>query len=137
MKTLMMAGAALVLAAMAGCSSSDKAGVRQNVAGIREQVGNAAEGARQAAADAALEGKVKSAISTRKGLDTRGLDVEATNGSITLKGTIASREQAEMAERVAVETDGVQSVDNQLMLTIPAKSTPYAAPAPPAAGSGY
>ena len=123
--------------AAAGCSSSDKAEVRENVAGLREQMGSAAEGARLAAADAGLQGKVKTTLATRKGLDTRGIDVEAKNGSVTLKGTIPTREQAELAERVAMETEGVQAVDNQLMLTIPAKSTPYEAPSTPAPGSGY
>jgi osmotically-inducible protein OsmY len=90
---------------------------------VRQEVGNAAENARQAAADAALAGKVKTALETRKGLEAPKphLDVNAKDGHVVLKGDVSSREQAELAERVALETEGVNSVDNQLMLRVPAK----------------
>lgn len=110
-------GLALGVGLLGGCTASERAGVRQNVQGMRQEVG-------QAAADAALAGKVKTALSTRKGLETpkSHIDVEAKSGRVVLKGDVASREQAELAEQVALQTAGVNSVDNQLMLRIPAKT---------------
>jgi hyperosmotically inducible protein len=134
-RLLTMTVVALGLLAAGGCSQSDKAQVNENVQGMRQQIDKAADDAKTAASNAALESKVKARLSTQKGLDTRAVDVKAQNGTVTLKGDIASREQADMAERVARETDGVQSVTNDLMLRVPAKdpqplaTTPDNAPA--------
>jgi osmotically-inducible protein OsmY len=101
---------------------------------MRQQVGNAAENARQATADATLSGKVKTALATRKGLDEPKphINVDAKNGHVVLKGDVGSREQAELAERVAMEIEGVTAVDNQLMLRIPAKGPDAGTSTPPA-----
>jgi hyperosmotically inducible protein len=121
MKALMILGFATCLAVVGGCTPAEKAEVRQDARELGQQVQNAAQNAQQAAADAALEAKVKTALSTRKGLDVKEIDVEAKGTAVTLKGDVATREQAELAERVASETEGVASVDNQLMLRVPAK----------------
>jgi hypothetical protein len=125
------------LGLLGGCTSTEKAEVRQEVQGMRQQMANATESARQSAANTALEGKVKTALSTRKGMETKHLDVEANNGAVVLKGDVASREQAEQAERVALETEGVISVDNQLMVRVPAKSVaPVTEPSGTVGGTG-
>jgi osmotically-inducible protein OsmY len=134
MRTLLIAGIALSLTVLGGCSRSEKARVNEGARDLGQQMRGAAENARQAAADAALAGKVKTALMTRKGLEGSQIDVEARNGVVTLKGDVATREQAEIAEQVAQATDGVTSVNNQLMLRIPAKPTPPA-PARPAGSS--
>ena len=129
MRNLIIAAMALSLVGLAGCTQADKAEVNEQVAGAREELNEATARAQQAAANAALEARVKTALETRKGLDVRGLDVEAKNGMVTLKGNIPSRDQAELAERTAMETQGVQSVQNHLMVPVPAKSLP-STPAP-------
>lgn len=116
--------ATLVAGLGAGCTARDEAAVREDVRGVREQLRGAAENAQQAAENAALTGKVKTALSTRKGLDTSDINVETNNGVVTLKGDVPSREQAETAEKVALGTTGVQAVDNQLMVRVPASSLP-------------
>lgn len=108
---------ALVLALLAGCTPQQQAEVRERVRGIQEET-------RQAAADAALATKVRTVLATRKGLDASRLQVEARGGHVILKGEVASREQAELAERAAMEVEGVQSVENQLTVRVPAKSLP-------------
>jgi hypothetical protein len=124
MKSLLIAGMALSTALLAGCNSAEKSEVRQDVQGLRQQIGNAAENARRQAVNAGLEGKVKAALETRKGLDPRHIDVEARGSAVVLKGDVGDPAQADLAERVARETEGVETVDNQLMVRVPAKSLP-------------
>jgi hyperosmotically inducible protein len=76
-----------------------------------------------AAANAALSAKVKTALLTRKGLDGANIQVEARGSAVTLQGDVVTREQAKLAEQVAKQTEGVQSVKNQLMLRVPAKAS--------------
>lgn len=116
--------ATLGLAVLGGCAAQDEAAVREDVQGVREQIRGAAENAQQAAANAALAGRIKSALKTRKGLDADHIDVDVQSGVVTLKGDVASREQAELAERVTLATEGVQTVDNQLMVRVPANEVP-------------
>jgi len=120
--TIALVGA---VAAVSGCSQSERASVRQDVQGMRQQMGEAAHKARVAARNATAEAKIKNALESRKGLEAKGIDVEMRSGHVTLKGDVASREQAELAEKVTLETDGVTAVDNQLMLRVPATTKPY------------
>ncbi|MCC2671201.1 MAG: hypothetical protein K0Q72_3672 [Armatimonadetes bacterium] len=135
MRYLVLFGMVAGLGMLGGCTSAENANVRQEVQGMRQQVANATEGARQAAANTALEGKIKTALATRKGMETKHLDVEAIDGAVVLKGDVANREQAEVAERVAMETEGVISVDNQLMIRVPAKGAEPMLPGPAGAPS--
>lgn len=125
-KAILIGMVAVATALGAGCTARDEAAVKEDVRGVREQIRGAAENAQQAAENAALSGKVKTALSTRKGLDTSDINVEANNGVVVLKGDVASRTQAEEAEKVAMGTKGVQAVDNQLMVRVPASSLPAA-----------
>jgi hypothetical protein len=126
MRILLAATAALGLLTLTGCTPGEKAGVRQEVRGVRQTLDRATDDAQRAAANAAVEGRVKSALVTRKGLDASHINVDANGTAVVLKGDVRSRDEAELAERIAMETDGVQTVDNQLMLRIPAKSAPRA-----------
>lgn len=117
---------------LAGCTASDDARVRRNVRGAREEISQGIDQARQAAADAALEGKVKQYLSARKGLDTRAINVEANGNVITLKGEVADPEQARIAQQAATEVEGVESVINQLTMRVPATGTSASPPGPPA-----
>jgi len=123
MRSFLIAGLALSLALLGGCTRAEKTRVNEGVQDLGQQMKGAAENARRTAADVTLAGKVKTALMTRKGLDTSRIEVEAKDGQVTLKGDIPSREQAERAEEVAQGTEGVTSVNNQLMLRIPAKPT--------------
>jgi osmotically-inducible protein OsmY len=137
MRHLVLLGLAAGVGLVGGCSQTDRAEVRQEVKGMRQQMRGAAENARQATADATLAGKVKTALATRKGLDMPKphIDVDARDGHVVLKGDVGSRAQAELAERTAMETEGVNSVDNKLMLRVPAKGPDAGASTLPGGGS--
>jgi osmotically-inducible protein OsmY len=124
MNAWMRAIAVMGLLAVCGCTPGQKADVRENVKGLRQEVGHAAQNVGQAASNAALVAKVKSALATRKGLEGSDISVEASGSVVSLKGTVASREQGELAERVAAETEGVTSVQNQLAVKVPIQEMP-------------
>ena len=130
MQRWMMIGAAAALFVTAGCRQADNARVQQQVQGMRQELGNAADQARQSAAEASLAGNVKAALQARKGLDARNIDVDAKGSTVTLKGDVTSPEQATMAEKVATETKGVGQVVNQLTMHVPATSQAQPTPAP-------
>jgi len=129
--TLMLAAMAATIG-LAGCTADNRADVRENVRGVRQQVRTAAEDARQAAENATLEARVKTALKSRKGLDADEINVEARASHVILNGDVANRAQAELAEQVALQTEGVTTVENRLMLRVPARSAPEASRTPPA-----
>jgi osmotically-inducible protein OsmY len=126
MKRCWILGVVGLMGALGGCSPAERADmkddVRQNVKGVRQQMNNAADSARERAANATVASRVENAVESRKGLESLEVKVEAKDGHIVLKGDVASTAQADLAERVALETEGVETVDNQLMLRMPAKS---------------
>jgi predicted small lipoprotein YifL len=67
-------------------------------------------------ADTELSGKVKSALTSTKGLDIGGVDVEAANGVVTLYGTVDAPAEKDRAAILAMEVDGVRSVVNNLVV---------------------
>lgn len=125
-----LASAALGVILLAGCTHNQNAEVRENVQGLRQEIGAATENAKKAANNAALASRVKTTLSNAKGLDARGIDVEAAGDAVTLKGDVTAPEQAQMAERLAGEVKGVGSVTNRLTMHVPA--TPEAAANAPA-----
>jgi hyperosmotically inducible protein len=71
---------------------------------------------RENASDAALTGKVKSALAADVGLKTvTSINVDTDKGGVvTLKGKVDSADMKKRAEAVAKKVSGVKSVKNQL-----------------------
>ena len=66
------------------------------------------------------EGKVWTVIALGRHLNPLGIDVDVTNGTATLSGSVESDIDRDLAEQLALGTDGVKQVDNQLTVTPPA-----------------
>ena len=65
--------------------------------------------------NAALTGKVKSALAADVGLKTlTNIDVDSAGTVVTLKGKVDTDEQKRRAQEVAAAVNGVSSVNNQL-----------------------
>ena len=65
--------------------------------------------------NAALTGKVKSALAADVGLKTlTSIDVDSAGTTVTLKGRVDTDEQKRRAQEVAAAVNGVSSVNNQL-----------------------
>ncbi|MFN3650734.1 MAG: BON domain-containing protein [Armatimonadota bacterium] len=124
MRILTTIGLALAVMGLAGCNQNRESQVDDQVAGFREQVQTATEQAQSAARNAALESKIKTVLLSRKGLNAKEIDVQAQGDRVVLKGDVADVAQARLAEETAMEVEGVTSVDNQLMIRVPATQVP-------------
>jgi osmotically-inducible protein OsmY len=59
---------------------------------------------------------VKLELLEKLGTDSLHVEVDATAGALTLKGTVEKRETRELAETIAKSVKAVKSVDNQILL---------------------
>ena len=75
---------------------------------------DAYHGTKRAVKDTAITAKVKRAIHDDKRIVDSDIDVDTTAGIVTLHGKVPSRLIAERAENLAMQTEGVRSVHNQL-----------------------
>jgi hyperosmotically inducible protein len=76
------------------------------------QIGDLSLG--QNASDAWILTKVKSKLSADPQVNPFNIDVDVTDGRVTLSGVVTSKGQSEEAERLAKATQGVTAVDNQI-----------------------
>lgn len=66
--------------------------------------------------DAAITGRVKSALAGTRGTSALKTNVDTKEGVVTLTGTARSESEKELAEEVAKGVNGVRSVDNQIQV---------------------
>lgn len=79
-----------------------------------ERIEGAGDRAVNAIGDAALTGRVKSALAGNRSTRAFGTDVDSKNGRVTLTGTVGSDAERDLAEKVVRGVKGVESVDNRL-----------------------
>lgn len=91
---------------------------------VRETGTEIAEGARAAGArvaevveDGALTAKIKSKMALDDHVKARDIDVDTSDGLITLTGTLRSEEEHERAVRLALETEGVRTIIDALVVS--------------------
>lgn len=102
-RRMMGLAAALALAGLAGCASSNQPETKRTTG--------------EFASDAALTAKVKSAIATDVGARTAAaINIETYRGVVQLTGFVNSREQANRAEAAAKKVEGVRSVKNDVRI---------------------
>jgi osmotically-inducible protein OsmY len=61
--------------------------------------------------------RIHSALSTNPYVPSRQVSVEASEGRVTLKGSVGSFFQKQMAQEAIRRVDGVQMIDNLLEVT--------------------
>ena len=66
--------------------------------------------------DSALTAKVKTALVAEKNLKSLGINVESTDGVVTLSGKVPSQASIEQAETATKAVAGVKDVHNKLEL---------------------
>jgi osmotically-inducible protein OsmY len=76
--------------------------------------GTASTEVKQDTKNAALTGKVKSALAADVGLRTLNINVDSSGSVVTLKGQVDSADTKRRAEEVARKVEGVTSVRNEL-----------------------
>jgi hypothetical protein len=125
---LQIAAVAVLALGLGACDqrpSTERAGknVDRSVADAGRQLqdaGKTAEGklseAGKAIDDASVTTKVKSALVTEPDLKAGDINVETTNGVVTLQGTADSAENRQKAAQVASNVEGVKAVKNQIVV---------------------
>ena len=126
---LAVAAAGALALALAACDQKPKAddGLDKLVQGASRDrepaVPNAApeatkptDGPRGAGADAAVEARVKAALSAERALRSLTVDVKSTDGVVTLYGTADSSANSHQAAMVALNVEGVRSVKNEMVV---------------------
>jgi hyperosmotically inducible protein len=78
--------------------------------------------------DAMITAKVKTKLSTEHAKNLIKVDVDTKDGVVHLKGSVPTLEHKAQAERLALETDGVISVMNDLKVAGSTDSSPAASP---------
>jgi hyperosmotically inducible protein len=71
----------------------------------------------QAVDDVTIGTKLKAALAADPELSALKINVDTTQGNVRLKGEVKSMALRRKAEELARKTEGVKSVDNQLMIT--------------------
>jgi osmotically-inducible protein OsmY len=115
-------GIAIAVPAMAqddsvpASQSMHQAGEKIEQAGSDVAAGakEAYHGTKRAVKDSAITAKVKIALHNDKRIGDVDIDVNTTAGVVTLLGKVPSRLIADRAEQVAMQTEGVKRVNNQL-----------------------
>lgn len=72
------------------------------------------EGVASKLSDAAITTKVKARLLANSNVPGMAIDVDTSNHQVSLSGTVDSDSVRELAYYIALNTDGVASVDNQL-----------------------
>lgn len=73
--------------------------------------------AKEALSNASITAKVKSRLAQDPAINALYVDVDTSDGRVTLSGKVALPGQKAQAEKVARETEGVREVVNQLQVT--------------------
>jgi len=110
------AGTAVQKTGEAVATDANKTGqaVKQGAENAAEAAGDVA----QNAADATMTPKVKNALLSASGLETRDINVETSNKTVTLKGSVPDAKQKAQAEQIAKGVAGTEfKVVNQLTVT--------------------
>jgi len=71
----------------------------------------------QAVKDATITASVKMHLATGKGVAAHNINVNTRGGNVTLTGQVASEAERQLATRVAMDTEGVREVVNNLQVT--------------------
>jgi len=83
---------------------------------IREKARKAGEVVADATANARTTASIKTKLVEDRGLSAFKIDVDTTDGVVTLSGTVGSYEEIDRAIKLALETDGVYRVISTLQV---------------------
>src|SRR5688572_379837 len=92
----------------------DVGSARAAGAEVGERVAEGANEAQRLAANGAITARIKSKMALDDVVEAADIDVDTSNGVVTLTGSVASAAERERALRLARETQGVSSVVDRL-----------------------
>ena len=100
----------IMMFALSGCTALIVGGAA--VGGY--QLGKDERQPSQVASDSAITTKIKSKYAVDSTVSMFDVGVRTYENKVTLSGTVGSYGAREMAEKLAIDTDGVKAVDNQI-----------------------
>jgi osmotically-inducible protein OsmY len=83
---------------------------------VREKTKKAGQAIADATANARTTATIKSKLIAEPGISALSINVDTTDGLVTLSGTVGSEEEVAKAVRIALETDGVHKVISTLQV---------------------
>jgi hyperosmotically inducible protein len=83
---------------------------------VREKAKRAGAAVADAATNARITATIKTKLLTEPGLSGLSINVDTTDGFVTLSGTVSSPEQVARAVKIALETEGVYKVASTLQV---------------------
>jgi osmotically-inducible protein OsmY len=86
---------------------------------VREKAKTAGQSIADATANARITAAIKTKLVAEPGLSAFAINVDTTDGLVTLSGKVESHEQVASAVKVALETDGVHKVISTLQVHPP------------------
>jgi osmotically-inducible protein OsmY len=116
--TMTTIGAMVATLALAGCDKREQTAAGKDATVAMDKARNASENAAAKLGDkiddAMITTSVKSELAKDAKLSALKINVDTTQGRVSLKGTAPSNEAREHATTLAQNVKGVVSVDNQL-----------------------
>ena len=110
--------AASTLLVLGACNQADRQEVRSDTARatdtVKNDVSNMATNAGNAIDDATLTTKVKAALLADELVKGTQIDVDSSNGTVTLNGAVSTPTHKQRAEQLALNVEGVRTVQNKL-----------------------
>jgi hyperosmotically inducible periplasmic protein len=100
---IVLAAAMAAVVSLAGCAGMDSRPTTRTTG--------------QAIDDATIGTKLKAALAADPELSALKINVDTTQGAVKLRGEVKSLALRRKAEDLARKTEGVKSVDNQLIVT--------------------
>ena len=88
---------------------------------VREKAKSAGQSIAGATANARITGAIKAKLIAEPGLSSFNINVDTTDGLVTLSGKVESLDQVARAVKLAIDTDGVHKVISTLQVTPAAK----------------
>jgi hyperosmotically inducible periplasmic protein len=123
--TLLVAALAAATLATVGCEQRSADGVGRSVGQstasqrtdtMQAKVAQSADKVAPQADDAAITAKVKAAILTEPGLKSLQINVDTKNATVTLSGNVDSDMLRDRAKQIAMATEGVRDVVDNLSI---------------------
>ena len=94
----------------------DSAKVKEVGAELGAKASEAASAAQTAIADGSITAKIKAKLALDDTVKSRDINVDYSNGVVTLSGQVATAAERKRALDLARETNGVKSVDDKLTM---------------------
>jgi len=89
---------------------------------VREKAQQAGQSIAGVASNTRITATVKARLVAEPGLSAFNINVDTTDGLVTLSGKVESHAQVARAVEIAIKTDGVQKVISTLQISTPAVS---------------